>query len=224
MRHVFTLTLALASSVAIASDCPNGDALLKNNTPLAQLCPNGFGQQQHGSIQDAINGQSNNTSMIVASAQQNGVPTDLALAVSYHESEGFNSCAGSPTGVKGPMQLTQQTARGFGFNRDINEQNIQGGMAVLKQAYDKCGASNFACLSAHYNGADAAQQAQWARAVEKADNQLKNDPAMVASACSGGGSSCTVGGGDLAPTTTTTSPGSSPAIASSDVNVASGIV
>lgn len=131
MRGFALLTLTLISTIAIAGDCPNGDGLLKNNTPLDQRRPNGFGQFNPGSLQQAINNQPTNIEMIVAAAEQQGVPVDLALAVSYHESEGFNSCAGSDTGVKGPMQLTKNTGNGLGYNRDINEQNIMGGMKLL---------------------------------------------------------------------------------------------
>ena len=123
--------------------------------------------------------------MISAAAQNNGVPLNLALAVSYWESEGFHSCAGSSSGVKGPMQLTQRTARGLGLNRNINEQNINGGMAVLKQAINACGTSNYACISKHYNGSNAKQQAQWANGVKNADAKLKNMNNLATLACKG---------------------------------------
>lgn len=157
--------------------------MLLNNTPLAQLCPNGFTSKSGGSVENAMSNQKDNVSMIYASAQNTGVPTDLALAVSYHESVGFNSCAGSDTGVKGPMQLTQRTARSLGFDRDINEQNIKGGMAVLKRAYDKCG-YDYACLSANYNGSPRpGEQAGWARGVETATNKFKNNPQLMTKIC-----------------------------------------
>ncbi len=143
MRRAALLLLPLASTLAFASDCPNGDNLLKNNTPLGQLCSKGFGQFSPGSLQQAIGNQPNNVAMVTAAAEQQGVPVDLALAVSYHESEGFNSCAGSDTGVKGPMQLTQRTGNGLGYNRDVNEQNIMGGMKLLKQCDNKCGDTAF---------------------------------------------------------------------------------
>ncbi|SEF00248.1 Transglycosylase SLT domain-containing protein [Rhizobiales bacterium GAS188] len=185
LQRSLIVGFAIAANFATASECPSGDTLLQNNTPLANLCPNGFGQFHPGSIAQAMQNQPQNVSMITAAAEQNGVPVDLALAVSYHESEGFNSCAGSQTGVKGPMQLTQATAGGLGFNRDINDQNIQGGMAVLGQAVKACGSTNYSCLAARYNGSNAAEQAGWARGVAAADTQLQNNPNLVASACSG---------------------------------------
>lgn len=222
IRWTVLMASMLTTSIVLASSCPKGDELLMNNTPLNQVCPNGFGQQKFGSIQDQINAHQENTSMIVAAAEQQGVPADLALAVSYHESEGFSSCAGSATGVVGPMQLTKGTARSLGYDRNINEQNIQGGVAVLKQALNACGATNYSCLSAHYNGSAATQQAQWAAGVASADAKLKADPTMVVSACSvGDNKSCLVGGGDLPTTTTTTTTTNVPAPASTDVLVAS---
>jgi soluble lytic murein transglycosylase-like protein len=186
----------LLASVASASNCPTGDALLKNNTPLASQCPNGFTSNPSAlgssNIGTAMQSQSSNVQMISAAAQNDGVPVDLALAVSYQEAR-FNSCAGSQTGVKGPMQLTQQTAKGLGYNRDIDQQNIQGGMGVLKQAVNACGATNYACLSAHYNGSNPTQQAQWAQGVQNADQQLKNNPTLLASSCSNGGQNCVPG-------------------------------
>jgi len=222
-RFTLLLPTFLIATMAMASTCPEGDALLKNNTPLSQLCPNGFGQFSPGGIQNAINNQQNNTAMIIAAADKLGVPEDLALAVSYHESEGFNSCAGSFTGVKGPMQLTQSTGRGFGYDRDINEQNIMGGMTLLKQAVDACGASNYACISARYNGSTAAEQAGWARGVAAADKELLANPQMLANACANGSADCPIGPGGF---DITTSPSASqpPAPAASDVVVGNGQV
>jgi hypothetical protein len=232
MRRAALLLLTLASTIAVARDCPNGDNLLKNNTPLSQLCPYGFGQFSPGSVQQAIGRQSTNVSMITAAAEQQGVPVDLALAVSYHESEGFNSCAGSDTGVKGPMQLTQRTGNSLGYNRDINEQNIMGGMRLLKQCDNRCGDTAFACLSACYNGSPRpGEQAGWARGVQNAYGKLHNDPSLLASALSacsssGSNSSCPDATGGML--TSTTVPSSAmlpslsapPALASSDIVVA----
>ena len=186
MKRWPLLLLTLASGVAMASSCPDGDQLLQNNTPLADLCPKGFGQFHPQSIGQAIKDQQSNAKMIVAAAQDGGVPVDLALAVSYHESEGFNSCAGSDTGVKGPMQLTQATGRSYGYNRDVNEQNVKGGMAALKSAVDKCGgATDFTCLARYYNGSPRpGEHAGWARGVQRDYGELRSNPVLAASACS----------------------------------------
>ena len=233
MRRPAFLLLTLVSTFAFASDCPNGDNLLKNNTPLSQLCPNGFGQFSPGSLQQAIGNQPTNVAMITAAAEQQGVPNDLALAVSYHESEGFNSCAGSDTGVKGPMQLTQRTGNSLGYNRDVNEQNIMGGMKLLKQCDNKCGDTAFSCLSACYNGSPRpGEQAGWARGVQNAYTKLHNDPSLLASATSkcsssGSNSNCPDTAGGVVASSTTPSSATAlpsltapPALASSDIIVA----
>jgi Transglycosylase SLT domain len=195
---LISLLATSIATVAFASTCWDGDQLLQNNSPLSQLCPNGFGQFSPGGIQNAINNQQSNTRMIIAAADQFGVPENLALAVAYHESEGFNSCAGSDTGVKGPMQLTQSTARALGYDRNINEQNIMGGMRVLKAAIDACGATNYTCLAARYNGSSRlGEQAGWARGVAAADQQLTSNPQMIASACGGSDMQCEMGPGDF---------------------------
>ena len=121
-RPLVTAALTMLATVSFASTCPQGDEMLKNNTSLASLCPNGFTSQSGGDMATAMDRQKNNVSMVYASAQNMGVPPELALAVSYHEAVGFSSCAGSDTGVRGPMQLTKRTGRSYGYDRDINEQ------------------------------------------------------------------------------------------------------
>lgn len=196
-RPLATAALTLLATVAFASTCPQGDEMLKNNTPLTSLCPNGFTSQPGGDIATAMDREKNNVSMVYASAQNMGVPPELALAVSYHEAVGFNSCAGSDTGVRGPMQLTKRTGRSYGYDRDINEQNINGGMKVLKAAYDKCG-MDYACLSANYNGSPRpGEQAGWARGVGAAHQKLLNTPSLMAKACGGVQSAACVSPGDF---------------------------
>ena len=182
MRRLIGLLTLFVAVDAYASGCPSGDELLTRNTPISQLCAGGYTGVGGDSIESAMRKRQDNVSMIYASAQDNGIPPDLALAVSYHESAGFQSCARSPTGVVGPMMLTKTTARSYGYDRDINEQNIKGGMAVLGAAYKKCG-YDYGCLASRYNGSTPAEQAQWARGVQAANQKLKNNPVLVASAC-----------------------------------------
>lgn len=215
-RPLVTAALTLLATVSFASTCPQGDEMLKNNTPLASLCPNGFTSQSGGDIATAMDRQKNNVSMVYASAQNMGVPPELALAVSYHEAVGFNSCAGSDTGVKGPMQLTQRTGRSYGYDRDINEQNINGGMKVLKVAYDKCG-MDYACLSANYNGSPRpGEQAGWARGVQSAHQKLRDTPSLMAKACSGSQIAACVSPGDFP------NPGTSPSLVAGTLGSATG--
>jgi hypothetical protein len=105
-----------------------------------------------------------NVSMIRYYAKKYGISEGLALSVAYQESR-FDSCAGSHTGVKGVMQLTKRTGAGMGFDRDINEQNIEGGVKYLAAGVDKCGESNYSCLASWYNGSNAAEQRGWAGGV-----------------------------------------------------------
>ena len=50
MRKLPAFCVIVAAPAAYASNCPSGDAMLKNNTPLNQLCPNGFTSKSGGSI------------------------------------------------------------------------------------------------------------------------------------------------------------------------------
>jgi len=125
-------------------------------------------QNMRRSPSQAMSEEAHNVGLVRSAAQEYGVPEELALAVAYHESR-LDTCAGSPTGVKGVMQLTKRTGRGYGFDRDINEENIKGGMATLNDAISSCrSTTNYACLAKHYNGSTAGEQAQWANGVARA--------------------------------------------------------
>jgi hypothetical protein len=215
-RPLVTAALTMLATVSFASTCPQGDEMLKNNTSLASLCPNGFTSQSGGDMATAMDRQKNNVSMVYASAQNMGVPPELALAVSYHEAVGFNSCAGSDTGVRGPMQLTKRTGRSYGYDRDINEQNVNGGMKVLKTAYDRCG-MDYACLSANYNGSPRpGEQAGWARGVGAAHQKLLNTPSLMAKACSGAQPAACVSPGDFP------NPGTTPSLVAGTLGSSAG--
>ena len=116
------------------------------------------------SPQQALARDAGNVSLIRHYAKKYGISEGLALSVSYQEAR-FDTCAGSHTGVKGAMQLTKRTGRGLGFDRDINEQNVEGGVKLLSQAVKKCGGTNYACLASYYNGSTAAEQANWSAGV-----------------------------------------------------------
>ncbi|RWE92074.1 lytic transglycosylase domain-containing protein [Mesorhizobium sp.] len=113
---------------------------------------------------EALSRDAENAKLIRYYAQKYGVPEGLALSVAYQESR-FDTCAGSHTGVKGVMQLTKGTGRQLGFDRDINEQNVEGGVKYLGKGVAQCGASNYSCLASFYNGSNAAEQAKWASGV-----------------------------------------------------------
>jgi soluble lytic murein transglycosylase-like protein len=124
------------------------------------------GRRMGRSPAEAYAEEARNVALIKRYARQYGVPQNLALAVAYHESR-FDTCAGSPTGVRGVMQLTQRTGRGLGFDRNVNEENIEGGVKYLSMGVARCGAENYTCLSAFYNGSTPAQQAAWASGVRR---------------------------------------------------------
>lgn len=70
-------------------------------------------------------------------SEQYDVPWPLLAAVAYQESK-WDSEARSYTGVRGLMQITEQTAEHIGItDRKDPIQNIRGGAYYLKYLYDK---------------------------------------------------------------------------------------
>ncbi len=112
----------------------------------------------------AVKEDAKNVELIKHYAEKYNVPVGLALSVAHAES-GISTCSGSPTGVKGVMQLTKRTGKGMGFDRDINEENIEGGVKYLGMGVNKCGSTYYACLASWYNGSTAAEQKNWAGKV-----------------------------------------------------------
>ena len=186
----FASSLAIGMAVAAGSNCAD-PAALDSNTPLANICQSFSSAPNSGlSFSQAAMKESSNAGLVAAAADKYGVDQNLALAVAYQESK-LSSCAGSPTGVKGVMQLTQSTGSAYGYNRDINEQNVQGGMATLQYSINKCGTSDYACLAKYYNGSNPAQQAQWAKGVQQAYDDIQNQTGGENYACTAAtGTSC----------------------------------
>lgn len=112
----------------------------------------------------AVEEDAGNVALIRHYAQKHNVPVGLALSVAHAES-GISTCSGSPTGVKGVMQLTKRTGKGMGFDRDINEENIEGGVKYLGLGVNKCGSTDYGCLASWYNGSTADEQRNWAGKV-----------------------------------------------------------
>lgn len=175
MLLIAALSFAPVSADAGApkSHRDSGSCDFSKKEKLADVCDGGFGAAHIADQQILMDYSPNLTNMIVESANNNGVDPRLALAVAGHES-GLNACAGSPTGVLGPMQLTQGTAREFGLDRNILSENIEGGMLVLKRAVDICGGTtNSACLAKYYNGSPTpGEQKKWAKGVEQRFAQM----------------------------------------------------
>ncbi|MBV1702922.1 MAG: lytic transglycosylase domain-containing protein [Hyphomicrobiales bacterium] len=164
-------------------------------TTLQQLCPAGFGMPNYPPVASQISNNPNNANMIVQAAKYNAVPVNLALAVAASEG-GMSSCAGSNTGVKGPMQVTIGTANGYGLNRNINTQNIKAGVLTLKHAISVCGSSSdIACLASVYNGSTAAQQKTWTGHVSNYLGQMASKNLSLPMGCN----VCTGSGGLTTP-------------------------
>ena len=88
---------------------------------------------------------------IQQAAKENGVPEEVLLAVIQTESGG-NPKAVSPTGVKGLMQVTQNTYKGLGFTGDRADpiNSINAGAKLLGQLHKQYG--NWDDAFAAYNG------------------------------------------------------------------------
>lgn len=68
--------------------------------------------------------------------QRFNIPKSLWQAIPAQESGG-NWKAKSPTGVRGKYQVTQDTAKGLGFNRDDPYEQTTAAAAYLRQNYDR---------------------------------------------------------------------------------------
>lgn len=90
-------------------------------------------------------------STIQAAAEAYGVPEDVILAVIETES-GFKPDAKSATGVRGLMQVTQDTYKGLGFTGDRSDptNSINAGTKLLSQLYKQYG--NWDDAFTAYNG------------------------------------------------------------------------
>ena len=69
-------------------------------------------------------------------ARRNGLDWRLLAAVGYQESR-WNPAAESPTGVRGLMMLTTETALDLGVNRDNGPQSILGAGRLLQSLYEQ---------------------------------------------------------------------------------------
>ncbi len=72
---------------------------------------------------------------IVEQGQANGIDPLMLAAIIYQESR-FDAQATSRTGVRGLMQITQNTARVLGVNRLDPTESIEGGARYLKMLWD----------------------------------------------------------------------------------------
>ena len=155
------------------SDETKADEKLRKKSVVCTYSSKYRSQMYRRSPSEALKRDAGNVKLIRYYAQKYGVPEGLALSVAYQESR-LDSCAGSPTGVKGVMQLTKRTGKGMGFDRDVNEQNSEGGVKYLKLGVKQCGATNYSCLASFYNGSGAGEQKQWAGGVGRWHSYFNN--------------------------------------------------
>ena len=89
--------------------------------------------------------------IVQAASKAYGVPEDVILAVIETES-GFKPDAKSATGVRGLMQVTQDTYKGLGFTGDRSDptNSINAGTKLLSQLYKQYG--NWDDAFTAYNG------------------------------------------------------------------------
>lgn len=195
---------------------------LDQRTRLSELCPSGFGLPSYGGTDAMIARNPNIAGMIVQAAHEYGVDQRLALAVSAHEGA-MSACAGSPTGVQGPMQLTIATGRGYGMDRGVLADNIRGGMLTLRDAVRSCGgSSSIRCLADRYNGSTEAERRAWTNGVSQRLEGLRQAGQRIPDACNGQ-PQCIMGPGDF-PTTRVPVASSPPPPAPTDVVVGPGEV
>ncbi|WFU07192.1 transglycosylase SLT domain-containing protein (plasmid) [Rhizobium sp. CB3171] len=197
---------------------------LNDKTSLRSLCTNGAGLPNYGSTQDMIQSNPNIANMIVDAANKYGVDPKLALSVSAHEGA-MSACAGSFSGVLGPMQLTGATGRANGMDRGILSENIEGGVITLRDAVKSCGGtSSIRCLADLYNGSTESQRRNWTNDVTRRYADLNSvDQASIPQGCSSQ-AVCTGPGDFFAPGGGTQLATSTPGPAGSDINVAAGQV
>ena len=89
--------------------------------------------------------------IVQAASKAYGVPEDVILAVIETES-GFKPDAKSATGVRGLMQVTQDTYKGLGFTGDRSDptNSVNAGTKLLSQLYKQYG--NWDDAFTAYNG------------------------------------------------------------------------
>ncbi|WP_284283886.1 transglycosylase SLT domain-containing protein [Mesorhizobium amorphae] len=198
---------------------------LHDKTTLRSLCTNGAGLPSYPSTQEMMERSPNIANMIVDAANKYGVDPKLALAVSAHEGA-MSACAGSFSGVLGPMQLTGATGRAYGMDRGILSENIEGGVMTLRDAVKSCGGtSSIRCLADRYNGSTESQRRNWTNDVNRRYAALNSAGQSIPQGC-GAQAVCQMGPGDF-PTPNdgdTELASSAPGPAGSDINVAPGQV
>lgn len=131
-------------------------------------------------------------------AQQYGVDPNLVASVMTIESGGKD--ATSPTGVRGPMQLTQGTAKAMGVDREDPVDNLNGGAKYLATLLQKNGGDVHKALEQYGDPNDKG----YADRVMAVYNKLKGGGGGTSAG--GGASTDSPGGGGAATSTPTQAP------------------
>ena len=135
-------TLSLEASPSVAQLTPNPNNTESINTPITPINPS---QQQYAALKNHVTRNYSKTSksdvakisdLITKYSKQYGVDTCLAFAIAEQESR-FDQEAKSKASAKGVFQLMPATAKGLGVDRNNMEQNIAGGIKLLKQFMNK---------------------------------------------------------------------------------------
>lgn len=114
---------------------------LNINTPITPINPS---QQQYAALKNHVTSNykykkedtAKISDLITKYSKQYGVDTCLAFAIAEQESR-FQQNVGSGAGARGVFQLMPATAKGLGVDRNNMEQNISGGIKLLKQFINK---------------------------------------------------------------------------------------
>jgi hypothetical protein len=88
---------------------------------------------------------------VIAEAQAQGVPRELALGMAMQES-GFDQSKKSKTGPTGVMMLGKAAAKDMGVNRYNEAENIRGGVKYMKMMLDKYNNDVDKALIAYHDG------------------------------------------------------------------------
>jgi hypothetical protein len=102
-------------------------------------------------IGDKFSGSSDAHALVSKYAAQYGISPELANALVTQES-GFDQSKTSDTGARGIMQLTRDTARGLGVDRENAEQNVEGGMRYLHHLLNLYGNDPALAVAGYHEG------------------------------------------------------------------------
>jgi soluble lytic murein transglycosylase-like protein len=139
------LSFALVPSLGLALAIPSA-----SDSPIAACNPN---LQEQPTRQNLVALHT----LIEAMAQKHRVPPEFVKSIVAAESN-FNSDAVSPKGAIGLMQLMPETAREWGADPRIPEQNVEAGTRYLRFLIDRYRNRRrpLACAIAAYNAGPAA--------------------------------------------------------------------